>query len=409
MAIEGATVSTSSRSTKPFWITWCLYLLIMELVPMVFLAHVHVPEKSDFSCFYTAGVLVRSEPSHLYDPATQRALQAKLVGPANGWAMFIQPPYEAMFLAPFSLLPYRVSYFVYLAFNLALLIPCFFLARDAFSNVIDTWQPQPGLLFFFFLPLWLALLQGQASIRLLVVCCAVWYELRHGKDFAAGAVLALALFKMQIVIPLAVLLAVWRGWRLLLGFIAGSALLGGIGLWLVGVQGTEAFLKLLVASSMVKSETLSEIAASGQLPKVMPNLRGLLYGLGGQYLPHLLLLCLTLAASGLLFLWVSYLLRKEQDEAAAFGVAVIGALLLSYHLHTHDFTLLLLAVALLAAKTRTYFSFLVTTSFILPAVLLFFFKQSHFLLAIPLLGFTVLVSRSTLGQSFATKKLELAR
>ncbi len=43
-------------------------------------------------------------------------------------------PYEALMLIPFSLLPYRAAYLLYLAFNVALIIPCFLVARDAFST-----------------------------------------------------------------------------------------------------------------------------------------------------------------------------------------------------------------------------------------------------------------------------------
>jgi hypothetical protein len=381
-----------SRSMKPFLIAWATYLLVMELVPVLFLARFHVPEKADFHCLYTAAVLLHTEPSHLYDLARQRSIQFDLFGRENGWLPFIQPPDEALLIVPFSLLPYRTAYLLYLAFNVALIVPCFLLARDAFSHVVDPWQPRPGLLFFFFLPLSLAVLQGQDSVRLLLFCCAAWYELKRGKNFSAGLLLALALFKMQVIIPLALLLIIWRGCRALAGFAAGVVIVAAVNLWLVGMRGIHAWGKLLLMHTLIVDEAPSAQLATGQLPESMPNLRGLLYGCGGRYLPHLWLVCITLALSGALLLWVAYLLRRERDEATAFALALVGALLLSYHLHSHDLTLLLLPIALLAGRARPYFTALVSACFLLPVLVLIRFGQAHYPMAIPLLGFVLLIA-----------------
>ncbi len=377
---------------KPFLVAWATYLLLIELMPVLFLARIRVPEKADFGGFYAAGILARTEPSHLYELARQRSIQIRLVDPENGWVMFAQPPYEALLFVPFSLLPYRVAYLLFLAFNVALIIPCFLLARAPFSHVIDPWQPKPGLLFFFFLPLALALLQGQGSVRLLLVCCAAWCQLRRGKNFSAGLLLALALFKMQVIVPLALLLIVWRGRRLLTGFLAGTTVLAGASFWLVGVRGMQTFLGLLVMNSLIKGEAASAIEATGQIPSLMPNLRGLLYGCGGKYLPHSCLVGLTLALSGALVLWIAHLLRKEPDAATAFALAIIGALLLSYHLHSHDLTLLLLPIALLAGRARPFFTALVSACFLLPVLLLVRFGQAHYLMATPMLGFVLVIA-----------------
>jgi len=379
---------------KPFLVAWAIYLLVMELVPVLFLARIHVPQKADFHGFYGAGVLARTEPSQLYNVAKEMSIQINLGSPEHNWAVFIQPPYEALLLVPFSLLPYRTAYLLYLAFNVALIVPCFLLAPEAFLHVIDPWQPRPGLLFFFFPPLFVAVLQGQDSIRLLLFCCAAWYELKRGKNFSAGLLLALALFKMQVIIPLAVLLIIWRGGRLLAGFVAGTVVVSGASLWLVGVRGIHAWGKLLLLHSLIKDEATSAQLATTQFPTSMPNLRGLLYGCGGRYLPHLWLVAITLALSLALLLWIAHLLRRERDEATAFALATIGALLLSYHLHVHDLTVLLLPIGLLAGRVRPYFAALVSVCFLLPVlVVVRLGPQAHYLMAIPLLGFVWLIAR----------------
>jgi hypothetical protein len=375
---------------KPFLITWVAFLLFMMLLAVVFPG---LRERTDFPCFYAGGLLARTQPSQLYDLARQRRVEADAVGWSNGWTMFIQPPYEALFLEPFSLLPYRTAYLTYLALNVVLLVPCFLLARDAFSNVIDPWQLQPGLMFFFFLPLWLALFQGQASIRLLLLCCAAWYALKRGEDFPAGFFLALGLFKMQLIIPLVFLLVVWRGVRLLLGFLAGFVAVIALSVWMVGVAGVREFLKLLLVSSLVAKQASSTAAETGQIPTLMPNLRGLVYGCGGKYLPHYWLLGVTLMVSAALVLWIVCLLRSRRDEATSFALALIAAVLLSYHFHTHDLTVVLLALGLLAGRHRPRFDTIVLVFFLLPVVLLFFSPRAHFWMAIPLLVLIALVGR----------------
>jgi len=201
---------SQSRSMKPFLVAWVAYLAMM--LGMVALK---VFTETDFRCFYAAGVLARTDTSHLYDLATQCELQIGLFGREGGWTMFIQPPYEALLLVPFSLLTYKTAYLLMLIFNVTLIVPCFLLAQDAFSHVLDPWQPRPGLMFFVFFPLIIALMEGQASVRLLLLCCAAWHELRRGREFNAGLFLALALFKLNVAIPLALLFIVWRGSRAL--------------------------------------------------------------------------------------------------------------------------------------------------------------------------------------------------
>lgn len=364
----------------------------MELAAGLVLPTTQGFQKVDFRCFYAAGVLARTDPSQLYNLARQMDIQVSLVGPQNGWTMFIQPPYEALLLVPFSLLSYRAAYLLFLAFNVALIIPCFLLARDAFSHVLDPWQPRPGLMFFLFLPLSVAVMQGQGSIRLLLFCCAAWHELKRGKDFNAGLLVALALFKMQVTVPLALLLIVWRGRRMLAGLATGAMIVTAISLWLVGARGMQAFARLLVMNSLIKDEAASAQLATSQFPAAMPNLRGLLYGCGGRYLPHLWLLVITLGLSTAVLLWVAYLVRRERDEATAFALAGIAALLLSYHLNFHDLTLLLLPLGLLAGKALPYFSVLASACFILSALVAQFGLQTHCLMAIPLFGLILLVA-----------------
>ena len=350
-------------------------------------------QTADFRCFYAAGTLARTDPSHLYDFARQMNLQAGLVGAENGWLMFIQPPFEALRLAPFSLLSYRSAYLLMIAFNIVLTIPCFLLAPGPFSNRIDPWQPAPGLLFFVFPPFFWAIAQGQSSILLLLLCCAAWHELDRGKNFNAGLMLALALFKLQIVVPLAFLLICWRGLSVLAGFALGTGIVGALSFWLVGLRGLRAFFNVLVTTSLVNGASAADQAATAQVPSTMPNIRGLLYGIAGPYLPRSYLTLLTLALSSALLIWIVATLFRTKESDVAFALASVAALLVSYHLHAHDLTLLLLPIALLAARPARLFTIIVIASFALPPALLVFGGQALFLLAVPLFALLLLAAR----------------
>ena len=347
-------------------------------------------QTADFRCFYAAGVLARSDPAHLYDLSLQMQVQAEAVGPENGWLMFIQPPYEALRLAPFSLLPYRSAYLLMVAFNILLTIPCVLLAPIPFSNPIDPWQPAPGLLFFVFPPFLWAVAQGQSSILLLLLCCAAWNQLERNRNFNAGILLALGLFKLQIVIPLTFLLICWRGLSVLAGFALGSGLVTAISFCLVGLPGLRAFLGVLVTTSAVNG------AASGQIPSKMPNLRGLVHSLADPYLPSFVATILTALLSAVLLVWMARCLRNK-DSDIAFALATIAALLLSYHLHVHDLTLLLLPIGLLAARPTKPFTILVFACFVLPPLLLLSGSDhTLFVLAIPSFALLFLAAREPL-------------
>ena len=267
---------------KPFLVAWATYLLLIELMPVLFLARIRVPEKADFGGFYAAGILARTEPSHLYELARQRSIQIRLVDPENGWVMFAQPPYEALLFVPFSLLPYRVAYLLFLAFNVALIIPCFLLARAPFSHVIDPWQPKPRLALLLLpaaRPSTSARTRfGSPSACLLrrVVSTKTRQELPCGSPPRSGAL------QDAGHCPVGVAVNCMARPPAPYGFLAGTTVLAGASFWLVGVRGMQTFLGLLVMNSLIKGEAASAIEATGQIPSLMPNLRGLLYGCGGN-------------------------------------------------------------------------------------------------------------------------------
>ena len=148
-----------------------------------------------------------------------------------------------------------------------------------------------------------------------------WNKLEKGNDVAAGILLSLALVKFQIVIPVISLLAVRRGWKLLVGFsVAGTVLMLQFGI---------AILKGF-AGAVLHATHADESAP-------WPNLRGIVYGLTGA--DHF---AATVALSLAIMRIAVYFVRRSDHY---FAVAILAALLVSYHLHLHDLTLLLIPLA----------------------------------------------------------------
>ena len=312
-------------------------LLLCEALACFVGAKPSLEGKVDLRPFYAAGAIVRSgQASRLYDYDYQRQVQDARVGQRAGALPFLYPPFAALLFVPLSLLPYRDAFFVQVAANLALLFGASLLLRP--------WLPALGRRSRALLPalygclfaVSVALMQGQISFVLLVLCCGSYALLRRGSSFLAGLVLSLALMKFQLALPVFLLFLVWRRWRFVWGFVAGAGCAAGVSWAMVGRAGLAAYWRSL---SGIASQSAANAAAAkvryGMLPSEMPNLHGLTYGLShgapwGQWLN--VILCV------LVLVWAA-------RQSASMLVALPAAMLVSYHMQPHDLILLLLPLS----------------------------------------------------------------
>jgi hypothetical protein len=87
---------------------------------------------------------------------------------------------------------------------------------------------------------------GQVSALVFFwLALAVWLD-RRGREYGAGAALALCLAKPTLLILLLPMLAVGRRWKAIAGFLAGAALLAGISWLLIGGQGNVEYVLTLL-------------------------------------------------------------------------------------------------------------------------------------------------------------------
>lgn len=359
---------------------------------------------SDFRQLYAAGYMVRTgHASELYDYRAQETFQNTLVGNDERALPYIRPAYQALLFLPFSLLSYRSAYLTFLAANLILLALTFWLLRPEAKNLARIWRWLPIFVFLVFYPVALALLQGQDSILLLGLLAAALVSLGHGRELVAGILIGLGLFKLQIVIPIALLFLLWNRWRFVAGFAISAALVSLVSIWVVGLAQIIVYARSLlsVGAGLAVDQFKFPLRVS-----LMANLRGLIFGLMGTRLSALWTQALTIIVSAILLLWVAVSTSRKIRAADALVIAITASVIVSYYLFIHDLSVLLIPVVIaldrfISAETTGDTGDTLnravawTSAGLLVAPMCLFLIPDHFyLVSLPLCGFMFLLTRS---------------
>jgi hypothetical protein len=299
----------------------------------------------DFTVFYTAARILREgRAADLYNPHTQEAVQREFVANSDirrGPLPFIHPPFEAVVFVPFTYFSYPVAFALWSAVNVALLFAIGTILRGqvGFLRSFAPWQFV--LASFAFFPVFANFHQGQDAILLLLLLVLAYRSLTREADFLAGCWLGFGLFKYHLILPLVLILVLWRGKRLFSGFLAMSAVLAMLSLAIVGWHGALQY-------PGFAWHVVSTPAFGGIPPRQLPNIFGLLAGWPLLKTVGWPILAVTLAC-GLLLLASLAFLRSATNERTfnlALSGAVIAALLVAYSTNTYDLSLLLLPLAL---------------------------------------------------------------
>jgi Glycosyltransferase family 87 len=382
---------------KPGIVIICGYLIIVHLWLWVLTYPLSIGGRADFRQLYTAGYLLRNGYGHqLYDPNLQTRFENLVVGPSDTALPFNHLAYEALIFVPLSVFSYPTAYLFFLLINGVLLAACFRLLRPSMGNLFSIYWWFPGALFLAFPAIAVALIQGQDSIILLTLLATSFFLLQSERDFGAGVLTGLAVFKFQIAIPIALLFAIWRRWRFSRGFAtsAGGALV--VSTLLVGIGQMNFYAHALLSISV--NATSSDYLRNAITPNNMPNLRGLIFGLANHHMANFWMQALVAVASIALFIWISTQAQFRCGSEALL-IAIIAATLLSYHLFTHD--LAILFVPLVWALNRYIVSEpngpKCEKAVISSGVLVFcaplmqcFFPRQIYLVSLPILGFLII-------------------
>ncbi len=304
--------------------------------------------KTDFSCFYRAGrMVVSGDGARVYDLNAERRYDARLntqFVEAKGHSPalpFVFAPFVLLLFAPLSRLPYSQAELVWYWVNAGMLLALPFVLRRRLGwgdrgLIVALFAPV------FFVPVTLALIQGQPSVLLLLIFAVAFAGWNRGNERLAGTVLALATFKPQLVIPMLLALVAMRKWKTLATFALACLVLFGISVGLVGWHTALSYPHAVMEFSRLSGNL------GGEHPEYMPNLRGVMSLLAWRISP-LAGERIALGVSVALLAAMMFRLRRSRVfTGASYSMVLAVTLLVSYHAYLHDFSLLVLPCLLIA-------------------------------------------------------------
>ena len=350
--------------------------------------------RADFRQLYTAGYMLRSgSATHLYDYDAQLYFQRLVVGPGEIPLPFIRPAFEALLFVPFSLLSYRPAYFLFLMVNIGLLSICFRLLRVRLDHIYEVYPWLPVAMFLAFLPIAAALVQGQDSILLLTLLTVSLVLLDRSKDFVAGLLVGLGLFKLQIVIPIGVLFIVWRRWRFSAGFSIASASMALLSIGVAGYAQARSYALSLLSIGAGHGSLEGQFKYPVPVQQ-MANLHGLIFGLTSSRMSVSFVQVATVALS-LLLLGASATLARRTERSDSLLLAICVSAVVSYYLLIHDLSILFLPIVMTlnrylqseATRDKEGRVLARTAALLFVAPMLFSYAPNHFyLVSLPILA-----------------------
>jgi len=301
-------------------------------------------DQRDFSEFYCAAQIVANGlGSKLYDIE----LQAEFISKVAAVHTFYQhPPFQALVFAPLTVFNYETAFGLWTLISLGLLVVAAWLIEShtkvslALSHYTRV-KADFGLVlvaFLTFAPATTCLLIGQDSMLMLFIYTLVFLLLKRNEGFYAGCVLALGLYKFQLVLPFAVILMARRKWSSVAGFSMVGALLVAISVAISGLQVLAEYPRFLFFN-------VTDQAVVGSPPEFMANIRGIVYLLLHRWVGPALLFMVVLVLS-VSTMWLTVRRWRDDEFELSFSTAIIATLLTSYHLLNYDLTLLLLPIAI---------------------------------------------------------------
>jgi hypothetical protein len=296
---------------------------------------------SDFIAFYSAGRVAQEQGyARVYDPLLQQAVQEEQVGfplVKGQVLLYNHLPFLVPILGILVNADYVNSFYRWALLLVALYIASLIVLSKSLRD-LDMDQPTvwlTGLGAFLFLPLFFSLMNGQDT-AILFLGVALWkYGLISKRETLSGLGLSLTLVRPHISLVLALpMLFSYR--KVFMGYLIGSGFLAALSFLIVGVEGVQQYINILLISAGGEWHGMKEEAMFnliGLLTRTMPALGAETIRLLGWIVYGVMIL-------GLTFLWA----KRKDLTANPIGPTVILALFTVPHLHFHDLTLLLIPI-----------------------------------------------------------------
>jgi hypothetical protein len=213
----------------------------------------------------------------------------------------------------------------------------------------------PFALFFCFLPLPFAIIQGQDSLLVVLLLVASFTRMRTNDLFLAGVLLGLASFRFQYTLIFFILFLVWSAWKFLFGYLVSAFSCFLLSVAAVGCRAQIEYVRLLqIMSSAPTSMPLSYSDRTTAPVLYMVNLRALVKGLGGG--PSW-----TIVAS-ILVLAIVYVVGNRSSRSNQLLLTAVATCLVSYHAFFYDLSILILPLTILMNSALKECDFKLLTS-----------------------------------------------
>jgi hypothetical protein len=300
---------------------------------------------SDFRIFYTAARIIRAgQGSQLYDEATQLQVQNAFAPRAmlrQGLLPYNHPPFEALLFVPFTFLPYWAAFLAWDLVNLGILFVLPRLLRPHVACLRQLTTLTCVLASLAFLPIFVAFIQGQDILVLLLLFTLTFVALRNNSDFTAGCWLGLGLFRFHQLLPIVFALLWQRRARAIYGFLSVGLAVAMLSVAAVGWRAALDYPSAVLGMerNMFQRGTIE--------PLSMPNLHGLFADMSLPTNSRLTAGIMFVVSAGLVLFAAA---RWERIRATAFplgfSLCLLATIVTAYHGFGHDLSLLILAIVL---------------------------------------------------------------
>lgn len=286
---------------------------------------------TDFVQFYTLGRLAATgQLSRFDDFDTIRRTQLAAVPEATN--VYFPPVYGPQ--VPLALAPLgRMTYGLALALWVSVSAGAYFLLCDIAAARSTGLAGHRGLVFLAalaFPAFWQLVQHGQLTVFAVAVFVGAWLLLRDARDWQAGALLGLLMYKPPLLAPILIVLFVARAWKLLgPAIVVSIAEVAVTGFW-IGLDGLRRYVLLMLhlptMSTLLftKPEQAHGLKAFWMMLVPEPTTALVLYAVTG-----LMVLALGVA------IW-----RDRSDPSRAMAALVLVVALAAPYLFVYDLTIL---------------------------------------------------------------------
>jgi hypothetical protein len=307
------------------------------------------PLVREFMAFYTVGYVLNHSPEILYDPESFNSTYHSLFPalPAGAKQLYAHAPFEAIAFRPFALLPFESALVAWQVFSLVLFGLGFTMVWRASDSLPLGQLPLALLLMLSFRPVAVdSIARGQvAALTFFWMATALWCQ-RRRHNYWAGAALSLCLTKPTLLGLLILMLVVGSQRHILIGFGAGTAVLGAVSLMAVGWRGCTDYVAMLLrfgtmATGPRNSFLLSDYVDLNSFVRT---------ALGGHGYWAMVVLGVVAAGilPGLIKLWRAGRRDSDVESSLTWAATITWTMLLNVYVAPYDTTIVLLGMVLAA-------------------------------------------------------------